>query len=76
VYQALPHKTDKIVLLPPTIIKPMPLWSGKQILSTVIINIIPKGKELINLISTSKISATAWRAQPERTWKAGGTPFK
>lgn len=76
VYQALPHKTDKIVLLPPAIIKPMPLWSGKQILSTVIINIIPKGKELINLNSTSKISATAWRAQPERKWEAGGTPFR
>lgn len=54
----------------------MELWSGKQILSTVIINIIPKGKALINLKSTSKIPAKAWQIGTPRRWKAGGTAFK
>lgn len=55
VYQALSLKTDEIKLLPPAIVKPCYLWSGKQILSTVIINIIPKGIAPINLTATSKI---------------------
>ncbi|XP_050313380.1 DNA-directed RNA polymerase I subunit RPA1 [Anthonomus grandis grandis] len=76
VFQALSNKTDEITLLPPSILKPQPLWSGKQILSTVLINIIPKGKQLINLTASSKISARAWQKNKERPWKAGGTPFK
>jgi hypothetical protein len=36
----------KIKLLSPTILKPVALWSGKQILSTVIINLTPEGKKL------------------------------
>ncbi|KAL1509795.1 hypothetical protein ABEB36_004477 [Hypothenemus hampei] len=75
VYQGLSHKTDKIELLRPAILKPIPLWSGKQILSTIIINIIPHGKERINLVSSSKISAKAWQKVNERQWKAGGSTF-
>ncbi|CAH1164054.1 unnamed protein product [Phaedon cochleariae] len=75
VYQALSFKTSDIILLPPTILKPYYLWSGKQILSTVIINIIPKGREPINLTATAKISSKAWQSRPPRRWKAGGTPF-
>ncbi|KAF7282113.1 hypothetical protein GWI33_003228 [Rhynchophorus ferrugineus] len=76
VFQALSHKMDEITLLPPAIQKPVALWSGKQILSTVIINIIPKGKALINLTASSKIPAKAWQQQPARKWKAGGTQFE
>ncbi|RZB40094.1 DNA-directed RNA polymerase I subunit RPA1 [Asbolus verrucosus] len=76
VFQALSHKLNKIKLLPPTIIKPCFLWSGKQILSTVIINIIPEGRELINLTATAKIGAKAWETGTSRKWKGGGTPFK
>lgn len=57
VFQALANKTTEITLLPPTIIKPVCLWSGKQVLSTVIINIIPPGRHPINLTSFSKIKA-------------------
>lgn len=57
VFQALSLRKTKIKLLPPAIIKPRQMWSGKQILSTVIINIIPEGRALINLTATSKISA-------------------
>ncbi|KAL3272242.1 hypothetical protein HHI36_022725 [Cryptolaemus montrouzieri] len=76
VFQALSFKTSKIFLLPPAIMKPAQLWSGKQILSTVIINIVPTGKELINLTATSKIRSKAWEKLPPRKWKGGGTPFK
>lgn len=75
VFQALADQTSNIKLLPPAILKPRPYWSGKQILSTVIINIIPDGKVPINLTATSKISEKAWVTLPPRKWLAGGTPF-
>ncbi|CAH2001255.1 unnamed protein product [Acanthoscelides obtectus] len=75
VYQALSFKTSNIILLKPAIIKPVMLWSGKQLLSTVIINIIPSGKGLINLTATSKIPAKAWQSEYPRPWMGGGTLF-
>ncbi|XP_039285485.1 DNA-directed RNA polymerase I subunit RPA1 [Nilaparvata lugens] len=75
VYQALPYIHGNLVLLPPTILKPVQLWSGKQIISTIILNVIPKGKVPINLVSTSKISFKAWQKGKPRPWIAGGTPF-
>jgi DNA-directed RNA polymerase I subunit RPA1 len=76
VYQGLSHKTGDIVLLPPTIIKPIKLWSGKQIFSTIILNLIPENKPPINLTSTAKIGATAWETAKPRKWKAGGTKLE
>ncbi|GLV36874.1 Son of sevenless [Carabus blaptoides fortunei] len=76
IYQALSYKTGHIKLLPPAILKPEVLWSGKQVLSTVIINIIPRSREPINLTATAKISAREWNKFPARPWKAGGTSFK
>lgn len=75
VFQGLSSVKGDIKLLPPAMIKPVELWSGKQIISTLIINIVPKGKALINLVSNSKISAKAWE-RGSYDWKAGGTPFK
>ncbi|RZF33469.1 hypothetical protein LSTR_LSTR010125 [Laodelphax striatellus] len=75
VYQALPYVHGNLVLLPPAILKPVQLWSGKQIISTIILNVIPKGKVPINLVSTSKISFKAWQKGTPRPWIAGGTPF-
>ncbi|XP_013180598.1 PREDICTED: DNA-directed RNA polymerase I subunit RPA1 [Papilio xuthus] len=76
VFQALSKHKGEIKLLPPTILKPVMLWSGKQILSTIIINIIPKGKPYITLTGKAKISAKAWQKENPRPWNAGGTPFK
>ncbi|CAH0691686.1 unnamed protein product [Spodoptera exigua] len=75
VFQALPNHKGPIKLLPPTILKPIVLWSGKQILSTIIINTTPKGKPCLTLIGKAKISSKAWQKTPPRPWKAGGTPF-
>ena len=63
-------------LLPPAILKPVALWSGKQIISTVIMNLTPKGKPFINMKSTSKISVKDWQTVEARPWKGGGSKFK
>ncbi|XP_075978329.1 RNA polymerase I subunit RpI1 [Anticarsia gemmatalis] len=75
VFQALPNHKGPIKLLPPTILKPMVLWSGKQVLSTIIINTTPKDKPCLTLIGKAKISSKAWQKDPPRPWQAGGTPF-
>ncbi|KAK0161163.1 hypothetical protein PV327_009665 [Microctonus hyperodae] len=71
VYSALSDHRGNIQLLPPTIIKPIKLWSGKQVISTVIINITPKGKAFINLTSSAKISEKEWEVTKPREWKCG-----
>ncbi|KAL1129002.1 hypothetical protein AAG570_013534 [Ranatra chinensis] len=75
VFQGLSFLQGDIKILPPAIIKPVRLWSGKQIISTIIINVIPRGKVLINLNSTAKIGYKAWEKCKLRPWAAGGTPF-
>jgi len=42
VFQALFDLPGEIKTLPPAILKPICLWSGKQIISTIILNLIPK----------------------------------
>lgn len=34
------NKIPKIFTLPPTIFKPKPLWTGKQVISTILKNIV------------------------------------
>lgn len=60
VYQGLRDKRGEIKLLPPTILKPFTLWSGKQVISTILINLIPENSRPLNLTSTAKIGAKAW----------------
>lgn len=62
VYQALCSFDQDIKTVPPAIIKPVMLWSGKQIISTLIINLTPFNcKTFINLKSTSKLEQKHWR---------------
>lgn len=56
VYGALASLGKTIVLEPPTIIKPTPLWTGKQVITTVIKNCIPPNKPPPSLEIKSKIS--------------------
>ncbi|CAO1406865.1 unnamed protein product [Diamesa tonsa] len=76
VFQGLSHIKGNIKLLPPTILKPRLLWSGKQIFSTLIINMTPKGMPPINLTGTAKINSAAWQSQKARKWTDGGTKMK
>lgn len=44
-------------------------------MSTIIINVIPNQRNLINLNSNAKINSNAWQSDMPRPWSAGGTPF-
>ncbi|XP_058460201.1 DNA-directed RNA polymerase I subunit RPA1 isoform X2 [Malaya genurostris] len=74
VFQALSNHRGDIELLPPTILKPTILWSGKQIISTIVKNIIPKNMPHINMIGTAKLGSKHWQTEPGRQWLAGGSP--
>ena len=76
VFQALQGIPGRIKIQAPTIFKPEQLWSGKQVISTILINLVPPGKFPPNFTSTAKINPKLWQSQPERAWKAGGTPLK
>ena len=45
----------RVKTVPPAIVKPRPLWSGKQIITTILLNIIPEGTAPLNLKSKAKI---------------------
>ncbi|KAG6877242.1 hypothetical protein C0992_010468 [Termitomyces sp. T32_za158] len=49
-----------LVTLPPTIWKPKPLWTGKQIISTVLKNITPANVEGLNLNAKTKVPGYLW----------------
>lgn len=51
----------RIHLLPPAIWKPQPLWTGKQIISTIMLNITPPNMKGLNLSSKNKIMNSLWR---------------
>ncbi|KAI6003678.1 hypothetical protein EDD15DRAFT_1220993 [Pisolithus albus] len=51
---------DSIQTLPPAIWRPRPLWTGKQIISTVILNITPSYAEGLNLEGKSKVPGHLW----------------
>ena len=55
-------ENGRILTQPPAILKPVPLWTGKQIISTILTNLTPSGRKGLNLISKSKIPAKMWGA--------------
>ena len=65
------NKLPRVTTLPPTILKPKPLWTGKQVISTVLKNIVVSGmgpREVrrqskipgMNLDSKSRLNAKEW----------------
>jgi len=50
----------RVKTVPPAIVKPRPLWSGKQIITTILLNIIPEGTAPLNLKSKAKIPEKSW----------------
>lgn len=55
VYGALVDFPGRIKTLTPAIIKPEQLWSGKQIISTLLLNLTPEDKSPVNLISNAAV---------------------
>ncbi|KAF9491362.1 beta and beta-prime subunits of DNA dependent RNA-polymerase [Pleurotus eryngii] len=51
---------SRLVTLPPTIWKPKPLWTGKQIISTILKNITPSHTDGLNLRATAKVPGPLW----------------
>lgn len=72
VFGALVDFRGRIKTLPPAIIKPEPLWSGKQIISTIIMNLVPKDKEPPTMDSSAKVKAQEWQKEKFRISLAGG----
>ncbi|KAJ9054084.1 hypothetical protein DSO57_1018210 [Entomophthora muscae] len=58
-------ENQRILTLPPALLKPQQLWTGKQIISTILTN-ITRGKQPLNLESKSRVDAKYWEgAAPE-----------
>ncbi|KAI9736640.1 MAG: hypothetical protein M1834_000844 [Cirrosporium novae-zelandiae] len=51
---------ERILTLPPAILKPKSMWTGKQIISSVLKNITPRGHAGLTLHGKSKIAAHMW----------------
>ncbi|XP_051865519.1 DNA-directed RNA polymerase I subunit RPA1 [Pristis pectinata] len=66
VYRGLTDKRGRVKTLQPAVIKPCPLWTGKQVVSTLLINVIPKDQAPLNLMGKSKISWKAWVKEAQR----------
>ena len=56
VYNSFSSLNREIKLLPPTILKPRVLWTGKQVISTLLLNLLPEEKGALNLEGKSKIA--------------------
>lgn len=60
------HTVDeRIKLLDPDIIKPVERWTGKQVISTILLNIQPSNFVPFELTSRSSIPATRWGSDSE-----------
>ncbi|KAG8759359.1 hypothetical protein FRC11_002067, partial [Ceratobasidium sp. 423] len=64
-YGALRPENDysgqgRVKTLPPTIWKPKPLWTGKQIISTLLLNITPPDAGGLTLTSKGKVGNEHW----------------
>ncbi|XP_038067709.1 DNA-directed RNA polymerase I subunit RPA1-like [Patiria miniata] len=77
VFNALTDHPREVRLLPPTIMKPAQLWSGKQVISTLLLNVIPEDTPAINFKGKAKIGSKSWSwtNQEARTPIGGGTPL-
>ncbi|OXB54262.1 hypothetical protein ASZ78_012699 [Callipepla squamata] len=64
VYRGLTDKKGRIKTFPPAIMKPQRLWTGKQVVSTLLINIIPDNHIPLNLTGKAKIGGKAWMKGP------------
>ncbi|XP_006104065.1 DNA-directed RNA polymerase I subunit RPA1 [Myotis lucifugus] len=66
VYRGLTDKVGHVKLFAPAILKPFPLWTGKQVVSTLLINIIPEEHSPLNLSGKAKIGGKAWVKESPR----------
>ncbi|KAK4455581.1 hypothetical protein QBC34DRAFT_390317 [Podospora aff. communis PSN243] len=51
---------ERIELVPPAVIRPVPLWTGKQVITTILKNIVPPGCGDLWLNSKSSVPGRRW----------------
>ncbi|KNC79596.1 hypothetical protein SARC_08015 [Sphaeroforma arctica JP610] len=62
-YSAFPNVACRIETVPPCVVKPRQLWSGKQVITSLLKNICMKGRtdeQSLNLTSKSKVPGSMW----------------
>uniref|UniRef100_A0A8D0GCB4 DNA-directed RNA polymerase subunit n=1 Tax=Sphenodon punctatus TaxID=8508 RepID=A0A8D0GCB4_SPHPU len=64
VYRGLTDKKGRVKILPAAMMKPQQLWTGKQVVSTLLLNIIPEGHIPLNLSGKANINGRAWEKGP------------
>ncbi|KAL4996608.1 hypothetical protein BDV10DRAFT_108805 [Aspergillus recurvatus] len=52
--------SERIQVVDPAIIRPKPLWTGKQVITTILKNIMPPGRAGLNLNSKSSTPGDRW----------------
>ncbi|RDA90344.1 hypothetical protein CP533_3069 [Ophiocordyceps camponoti-saundersi (nom. inval.)] len=57
--------SDRLQLLPPAILRPSPRWTGKQVYTTILLNIRPSGCGGLTLCERSQIKAEQWGPNSE-----------
>ena len=70
---------NKLELVPPAIWKPRAMWTGKQVISTILKNIKPENRHGLNLTSKSSTSANHWLEKSEddpSKFEVGGPVIK
>ncbi|KAG8827052.1 hypothetical protein FRC19_005756 [Serendipita sp. 401] len=50
----------RVILLPPAIVKPCPLWTGKQIISTILKNITPRNASPLTMKASAQVTNGSW----------------
>ncbi|KAJ9479139.1 DNA-directed RNA polymerase I subunit RPA190 [Pseudozyma hubeiensis] len=50
----------RVLTVPPALRKPEPLWTGKQVISTVLLNVKPTKADGLNLTSKAKVAGRMW----------------
>ncbi|CAG9539394.1 unnamed protein product [Cercopithifilaria johnstoni] len=69
VLSAFAETTQRLIISPPAMLKPQVLWSGKQIISTILRNCIPLHKPLLNIRSKAKTPLSCWKVEDHPTPK-------
>ncbi|WFD27804.1 DNA-directed RNA polymerase [Malassezia nana] len=55
--------TRRVRTLPPAIWKPVPRWTGKQVISTILLNVTPAHAQGLNLDAKARVGAKYWGAE-------------
>lgn len=56
----LATSNDRILTLPPAILRPQPRWTGKQVISTILLNLKPPQAAGLNATSKAKVAGRYW----------------